>query len=84
MTPETTKVKPLTEFQQRLLIAMPENWVSAGWMASKMWPEKYTGPWSRRSAKWQKMGAMLKKLYDRGLVIKDTTEHGQHLWRRIR
>jgi hypothetical protein len=72
-------------FQLRLLEAMGGKWVTAGIMADRMWPDKHhPTPWSKRSAKWQKMGAMLNKLKELGYVTKEVTEHGQKEWLRLK
>lgn len=76
---------PCSAFQLRLLEAMGEKWVTAGIMADRMWPDKHhPTPWSKRSAKWQKMGAMLHKLKALGFVTKHITEHGQKEWLRLK
>lgn len=50
-------------------------------LAEKTWERKGGGV-GRRNAQWQRMGAILWRMKERGLVTYRTTDHGQKEWRR--
>jgi hypothetical protein len=58
-----------------------DQWTSASFLAGLVWKD-LPGPLGKRSGQWQRMGALLHKLYDRGFVYRKTTPHNQRLWRR--
>jgi len=68
----------------KILEAMPEGiWVSSGWLSAKVWPAKFRSIGHRRG-KWQRMGAMLYKMWNKGLVHRRITDTNQKQWLRAK
>lgn len=71
-----------SEFEMQILkfLAASRGNVNASWLAGKAWPEA-KGKWfGARSGRWQRMGAILQRLNNRGLVWREITEYNQKLW----
>lgn len=71
-----------SEFERSILRAMNTGRgnFSAAWLAGKMWPAARGRTFGSRSGRWQRMGAIMERLHQRGLVRRNITEHNQKLW----
>lgn len=68
------------EWEVLNVISASRGNVSAAWLAARMWPEAKGKSFGARSGRWQRMGAILQRLNNRGLVWRTVTEFNQKLW----